>query len=120
MLIQKIKELQDAIKKEFPEGGVSISVVGLEQGETDLTQPENKPTKYVETLGDKPPILPIDPDSIDIGKIKELLNGYARENGTEAAFSLVEKLTGGSKNPADIPKDKWAYVAQAVMVEGSK
>jgi hypothetical protein len=51
-------------------------------------------------------------------KIKTLLNAYAARHGVEAAFGLVEKLSGGSKNPADIPKDQYSYLVQACIVDG--
>ena len=122
-LVQKIKELQEAIKIEFPEGGVSISVVGLDAVKSTDTElaptPENKPSEYVEKIDEKPPILPVNEDTTTLEDIKKLLNGYAAKNGVEKAFGLVEKLTGGSKNPADIPKEKYAYIVQACMVEGA-
>lgn len=116
-LIQKIKELQEAIRTEFPEGGVSISVVGLEGDQPH----ENKPTEYVEKVDtEKPPVIPVNEDTTTLDDIKKLLNGYAAKHGVEAAFGLVEKLTGGSKNPADIPKEKYGHIVQACMVEGAK
>ena len=120
-LVQKIKELQEAIKKEFPEGGVSISVVAIDwKDQIDQTD-QNNPSEYVEKMDtEKQPILPVKEETTTIDDIKKLLNGYAAKHGVDAAFGLVEKLTGGSKNPADIPKEKYGYVVQACMVEGAK
>jgi hypothetical protein len=116
-LVKKIRALQEAIKAEFPEGGVSISVVGLEGDQPH----ENKPTEYVEKMDtEKPPVIPVNEDTTTLDDVKKLLNGYAAKHGVEVAFGLVEKLTGGSKNPADIPKEKYSYVVQACMVEGAK
>jgi hypothetical protein len=81
-------------------------------------EPTHTPTEYAQTLGTEPPVLPIDTDSLDMDKIKTLLNGYAKKHGVEAAYGLVEKLSGGSKNPADIPKDKYSYMVEACLVEG--
>ena len=117
-LVQKIKELQEAIRKEFPDGGVSVSVVGLDAASQE--DPENKPSEYVDAIEEKPPVIPVNEETTTIDDIKKLLNGYAAKHGVETAFGLVEKLTGGSKNPADIPKEKYAYVVQACMVEGAK
>lgn len=123
-LAEKIRELKALIQQEFPEGGVSIAIVGesynaqpVKKVEPPATT-EHKPTEYAQTIDEKPPIIPIDQQANSIDDIKKLLNAYAQKHGVEAAFGLVEKLTGGSKNPADIPKDKWSYVVQAAMVEG--
>ena len=105
-LIEKIKELKELMQKEFPEGGVSITIIG-----------DSSPKKS-QINNNVPPVPPIDTDSLDMDKIKTLLNGYAKQHGVEAAYTLVEKLTGGSKSPADIPKDKYSYLVQACIVEG--
>ena len=114
-LISKIKELQDVIRAAFPDGGVSVSVVGLDGQDQDQTT--NTPTEYVEQMTEKEPVLPINEDTTTIEDIKKLLNGYASEHGADKAFAMVEKLTGGSKNPADIPKDKYSYVVQACIAD---
>jgi len=120
-LVDKIRELKALMQQEFPEGGVSIAIIG----ETYNSQPvkphateKHEPTEYVKTLEQRPPILPIEESNLTMDKIKSLLNAYAAKHGVDAAFGLVEKLSGGSKNPADIPKEKYSYLLQASMVDG--
>lgn len=115
-LIDKIKALQGEIQKEFPRGGVYIYVAGVEAVEAATT----KPSEYVNKIEEKPAVLEVNTETTTLDDIKKLLNGYAAKHGVETAFGLVEKLTGGSKSPADIPKEKYAYVVQACMVEGAK
>ncbi len=107
-IVQKIKELQAAIKEEFPEGGVSISVVAV-----DATS-----TLETEIIEDKP-VFQFNPEDFTIDKLKTLLNGYARKHGLDATFELIVALTGGSKKPEDIPKEHWAIIAEKCMTEGT-
>ncbi len=106
-----VKELRDAIQMELPEDveavislDIRLKTLPIETAEpvpekTEDKQDGPKPDVETEAKAKKPPP--------DLDGLRATLNAYVKTAGKDAAFSLVEKYTGGSKNPADIPVEKY-------------
>jgi len=53
--------------------------------------------------------------NIDLDDIRLMLNGYAKANGREKAFALVEKYsTDGSRNPVNVPPENYISMIKEI------
>lgn len=107
-----VKELRDAIQMELPEDveavisldirlkALPVEVAGPAPGKEDKpVDPEPVKESEATAKADKP--------APDLEGLRATLNAYVKTVGKDAALALVEKYTGGSKNPADIHPEKY-------------
>jgi len=66
--------------------------------------------KAVEQLDIEPEVA----KKIDMEALRAVLNAYAKKVGPTDAIELVKSFTGGSKNPVDIPVEKYNDLLDAI------
>ena len=110
-----VKELRDAIQMQLPEDVEAVISLDIrlktmpvksddKPAANDVVTDQTVETDQTEQTAETEQT---EKQKIDMEGLRATLNAFVKTAGKEAAFALVEKYTGGSKNPADIPPDKY-------------
>jgi len=106
---KELQRVQSLFAAEMPGMAVSINI-SISSGTTTESIPDEPVVKNI------PDEMPADlVHDIDLAALRATLNSYVKQVGPDRAIKLVSKYTGGSKNAADIPPDKYMDLVQEIV-----
>lgn len=94
---ETIKQLQESIGAALPGMNVTVNI--------SLTSANSE--DEISTVAELTDANDIANPEVDLQGLRDTLNAYVGSAGKDKAYALVEKYTGGSRSPADIPADKY-------------
>ena len=111
---KELQRLQGLFAAELPGMAVTVNI-SISSGTTTESLPDEVPAEQVKTEK-LPAEMPKDlVHDIDLAALRATLNSYVKQVGPDRAIKLVSKYTGGSKNAADIPAEKYMDLVQEIV-----